>query len=90
MTFIAGSGPGSQFSIDLTIIDDDLCEGQETITAALSASAPGQFIVGQDQCTIFINDNDGELLYTCIHGLHNNNNYDLQVFASRIYADIYV
>ena len=71
VTFAAGSGPGSQFSIDLTIIDDDQCEDQEGITAQLSASAPGQLIVGQDQCTIFINDNDGKLLYTCMHDLYN-------------------
>lgn len=62
VTYDAGSGPGAQLAINLTIIDDDLCEDQESIIAQFTASAPGQFITGLDECTVFITDNDGELL----------------------------
>lgn len=66
LPFGAGSNPNLQQTFTIPITNDNFCEDQETILLQLSASSPGQFLTGQDQCSVVIIDDDGELVYAFV------------------------
>ena len=51
--------------ITITLLDDDIYEGDETFTATISSVSPGGTIGTQDTTTITIVDNDSK--FNCKH-----------------------
>ena len=64
LSFPSGSTNGTEQLIDVSIIDDNLVEGDEVFTVAIAESEDG-VILGNDQRVIIIRDNDG-----CEHWLN--------------------
>ena len=58
LSFPSGSTNGTEQLIDVSIIDDNLVEGDEVFTVAIAESEDG-VILGNDQRVIIIRDNDG-------------------------------
>lgn len=58
LTFPAGSGPGTQLSAFITIIDDSEVENDETISIIATVLPPGQFLESGDSTTVLLIDND--------------------------------
>ena len=65
VVFPAGSSQGSQVSFNISIIDDQLVEGDETILLQASTDEPGEVpsqSTGQDRATVVIRDDDGRIV----------------------------
>ena len=60
LTFTAGSQAGSTACANISIINDDILEDDESFTVTLSSSDPVNFDVSMSTCTI-IEDADCEL-----------------------------
>ena len=58
LTFTADDGIGSVQCVNVTIIDDEILEPDQSFTVSLSSSDPVVF--GIDQASIVIGDNDGK------------------------------
>ena len=64
VVFPAGSSQGNQVSFNISIIDDQLVEGDETILLQASTDKPGEApsqAPGQDRATVVIQDNDRKI-----------------------------
>ena len=75
VVFPAGSSQGTQVSFDISIIDDQLVEGDETILLQASTDEPGEVPSqppGRDRATVVILDNDGRKfrIYKDLYQLH--------------------
>ena len=65
VVFPNGSSQGSQVSFNISIADDQLVEGDETILLQVSTDEPGEVpsqSPGRDRATVVIQDNDGKIV----------------------------
>ena len=61
MTFIRGSGSGALMCHSLTVLADDMIEGEENFTVGLALVTPGASLtVGNNVLTVTLTDKDGE------------------------------
>ena len=59
LVFVAGTNSTIQ-TLDISIFDDDLVEGNETFVISGSVTSPAMFLPGSNMTTITIVDNEGK------------------------------
>ena len=59
MTFLSSDAVGSIFCNEITIVGDDIMEGDEVLTLAVTVANTNDVIVGGNIVTVIILDNDG-------------------------------
>ena len=76
LVFPTGSEQGTQRSFNISIIDDQLVERDETILLQASTDEPGEVPSqppDQDQATVVIQDNDGRIVSWTIRSFYFGN-----------------
>ena len=60
LVFLAGTNNGTIQTLNISIVNDDLVEGNETFVLSGRVTSPAMFLPGRNMTTITIIDNEGK------------------------------